>query len=156
MEDVVIVSGVRTPVGTFGGSLKTTPVVQLGALVLKETLKKVSLRPVATDALTQFEPDSLKGIGMIDLEKEGYDYNDSFQPIQIDEVIMGNVVGAGQGQNVARQAAINAGIPSASRRPRIMYASIAVVFVAIVSIIFLFYHYLFISEFNLNFFISIF
>ena len=110
MEDVVIVSGVRTPVGTFGGSLKTTPVVQLGALVLKETLKKVSLRPVVTDALTQFEPDSLKGIGMIDLEKEGYDYNDSFQPIQIDEVIMGNVVGAGQGQNVARQAMIKAGI----------------------------------------------
>jgi len=110
MKDVVIVSGVRTPVGTFGGSLKTTPVVQLGALVLKETLKKVSLRPVATDALTQFEPDSLKGIGMIDLEKEGYDYNDSFQPIQIDEVIMGNVVGAGQGQNVARQAMIKAGI----------------------------------------------
>lgn len=110
MEDVVIVSGVRTPVGTFGGSLKTTPVVQLGALVLKGTLKKVSLRPVATDALTQFEPDSLKGIGMIELEKEGYDYNDSFQPIQIDEVIMGNVVGAGQGQNVARQAMIKAGI----------------------------------------------
>ena len=110
MKDVVIVSGVRTPVGTFGGSLKTTPVVQLGALVLKETLKKVSLRPVATDALTQFEPDSLKGIGMIELEKEGYDYNDSFQPIQIDEVIMGNVVGAGQGQNVARQAMIKAGI----------------------------------------------
>ncbi len=110
MKDVVIVSGVRTPVGTFGGSLKTTPVVQLGALVLKETLKKVSLRPVATDALTQFEPDSLKSIGMIDLEKEGYDYNDSFQTIQIDEVIMGNVVGAGQGQNVARQAMIKAGI----------------------------------------------
>ncbi|MFH1933003.1 MAG: acetyl-CoA C-acetyltransferase [Pseudomonadota bacterium] len=110
MKDVVIVSGVRTPVGTFGGSLKTTPVVQLGALVLKETLKKVGLRPVATDALTQFEPDSLKGIGMIELEKEGYDYNDSFQPIQIDEVIMGNVVGAGQGQNVARQAMIKAGI----------------------------------------------
>ena len=111
MEDVVIVSGVRTPVGTFGGSLKTTSVVQLGALVLKEALKKVSLRPVVTEALSQFEPDSLKGIGMIDLEKEGYDYNDSFQPIEIDEVIMGNVVGAGQGQNVARQAMIRAGIP---------------------------------------------
>jgi acetyl-CoA C-acetyltransferase len=111
MEDVVIVSGVRTPVGTFGGSLKTTSVVQLGALVLKEALKKVSLRPVVTEALSQFEPDSLKGIGMIDLEKEGYDYNDSFQPIEIDEVIMGNVVGAGQGQNVARQAVIRAGIP---------------------------------------------
>jgi len=111
MKDVVIVAGVRTPVGTFGGSLKTTPVVQLGALVLKEALKRVSLRPVVTEALSQFEPDSLKGIGMIDLEKEGYDYNDSFRPIEIDEVIMGNVVGAGQGQNVARQAMIRAGIP---------------------------------------------
>jgi len=110
MADVVIVSGTRTAVGTFGGSLKTTPVVQLGALVLKETLKKVNLRPVVTDALTQFEPDALKGIGMIELEKKGYDYNDSLQPVQIDEVIMGNVVGAGQGQNVGRQAMINAGI----------------------------------------------
>lgn len=111
MGDVVIVSGARTPVGTFGASLKSTPVVQLGALVLKETLKKINLRPVATEAMTQFEPDALKDIGMIDLEKEGYDYEDSSQPIEIDEVIMGNVVGAGQGQNVSRQAMIRAGIP---------------------------------------------
>lgn len=110
MRDVVIVSGARTPVGTFGGSLKATPVVQLGALVLKESLKKVNLRPVATEDLTQFEPDPLTGTGMIDLEKKAYDYDESFQPIQIDEVIMGNVVGAGQGQNVARQAMIRAGI----------------------------------------------
>jgi acetyl-CoA C-acetyltransferase len=110
MRDVVIVSGVRTPVGTFGGSLKTTPVVELGGLVLKETLKKVNLRPAAMDDLTQFQPDSLKGTGVIDLEREAYDYGDSSQPIQIDEVIMGNVVGAGQGQNVARQAMIRAGI----------------------------------------------
>jgi acetyl-CoA C-acetyltransferase len=48
---------------------------------------------------------------MIDLEKAGYDYDDSLQPIEINEVIMGNVVGAGQGQNVARQAMIKAGIP---------------------------------------------
>jgi len=110
MADVVIVSGTRTAVGNFGGSLKATPVVQLGALVLKETLKKVNLRPVVTDALTQFEPDALKGRGMIDLEKEVYDYDDSLQPVQVDEVIMGNVVGAGQGQNVGRQATIKAGI----------------------------------------------
>jgi acetyl-CoA C-acetyltransferase len=110
MRDVVIVSGARTPVGSFGGTLKTTPVVQLGALVLRETLKKVNLRPVAMDALTQFEPDGIKGKGMIELEKEGYDYDDSFRPVQIDEVIMGNVVGAGQGQNVGRQAMIRAGI----------------------------------------------
>ena len=111
MKDVVIVSGARTPVGTFGKSLRTTPVVSLGALVLKETLKKVNLRPVVTDAVTQFEPDGIKGRGMIELEKKGYDYDDSLQPIQIDEVIMGNVVGAGQGQNVTRQAMIRAGIP---------------------------------------------
>ena len=110
MRDVVIVSGIRTPVGTFGGTLKSTPVVQLGALVLKEALKKVNLRPVATDNLTQFGPDALKGIGMIDLEKGAYDYDDSYQPVEIDEVIFGNVVGAGQGQNVARQAMIRAGI----------------------------------------------
>ena len=111
MTDVVIVSGARTPVGTFGASLKTTPVVELGALVLKETLKKANLRPVATEALTKFEPDALKGRGMIELEKNGYDYDDSLQPVQVDEVIMGNVVGAGQGQNVARQSMIRAGIP---------------------------------------------
>ena len=110
MREVVIVSGVRTPVGAFGGSLKSTPVVQLGALVLKETLKKAGLRPVATQKLTRFEPDALKGGGMVELEKEAYDYDDALQPVEIDEVIMGNVVGAGQGQNVARQATIRAGI----------------------------------------------
>ena len=110
MRDVVIIDGARTPVGAFGGSLKTTPVVQLGALVLKETLKKAGLRPFATEGLTKYEPDSLKGRGMVELEKEAYDYDESLQPVQIDEVIMGNVVGAGQGQNVARQATIRGGI----------------------------------------------
>ena len=110
MGDVVVVSGKRTPVGTFGKTLKSTPVVELGALVLKETLKKVQLKPVATDSLTQFEPDALRGLGMIDLEKQAYDYDDALQAVQVDEVIMGNVVGAAQGQNVARQAMIKAGI----------------------------------------------
>ena len=111
MRDVVIVSGARTPVGAFAGSLKDTPVVQLGALVLKETLKKVGLRPVASEKLTQFEPDALKDTGQVELEKGFYDYDDALQPVNIDEVIMGNVVAAGQGQNVARQASIRAGIP---------------------------------------------
>jgi acetyl-CoA C-acetyltransferase len=110
MRNVVIVSGVRTPVGSFGGYLKSTPVVELGALVIKETLKKAGLKPVATKKITRFEPDFLKGSGMIELEKAAHDYDDSFQPVNIDEVIMGNVVGAGQGQNVARQAMIKAGI----------------------------------------------
>ena len=111
MRDVVIVAGARTPVGSFGGSLTSTPVVQLGALVLKETLKKAGLKPVTGDHITRFEPDALKGIGRLDLEKKNYNYADSLQPVNVDEVIMGNVVGAGQGQNVARQAMINAGIP---------------------------------------------
>jgi acetyl-CoA C-acetyltransferase len=111
MRDVVIVSGARTPVGAFGGSLKDTPVVQLGALVLKETLKKAGLRPVASEQLTRFEPDALKDTGQVELEKGFYDYDDALEPVNIDEVIMGNVVAAGQGQNVARQASIRAGIP---------------------------------------------
>lgn len=111
MRDVVIVAGARTPVGSFGGALVSTPVVQLGALVLKETLKKAGLRPVAGENVTRFEPDALKGSGLVDLEKNNYDYADSLNPIDVDEVIMGNVVGAGQGQNVARQAMVHAGIP---------------------------------------------
>ena len=111
MRDVVIVGGMRTPVGSFGGSLKSTSVVTLGSLILKETLKKLGLRPFASEELKAFEPDALKGLGVIELEKNTYDYNDSLQPIEIDEVIMGNVIGAGQGQNVARQATIHAGIP---------------------------------------------
>ena len=110
MHEVVIISGARTPVGAFGGSLKDVPVIQLGALVLKETLKKANLRPFASKSLLNMEPDALKGLGMIDLEKAAYDYDDRFQPVQVDEVIMGNVVGAGQGQNVARQATIRAGL----------------------------------------------
>ncbi len=111
MRNAVIVSGIRTPVGSFGGTLKSTPVVELGALVLKETLKKANLRPVATSLLTRHEPDAIKGLGMIDLEKEGHDYDEALQPVEVNEVIMGNVVGAGQGQNVTRQAMIKAGIP---------------------------------------------
>lgn len=85
--------------------------VTLGSLVLKETLKKLGLRPSISDALKSYEPDALKGSGVIELEKKDYDYPDSLQPINIDEVIMGNVIGAGQGQNVARQSLIHAGIP---------------------------------------------
>jgi acetyl-CoA C-acetyltransferase len=110
MKDVVIVSGARTPVGTFGGSLKSIPVVDLGALVLKQTLKRVGMRPQASDKLIGYEPDAIAGRGRVELESQFYDYEDGLTPLQIDEVIMGNVVGAGQGQNVARQATVRAGI----------------------------------------------
>ncbi|MCK5837697.1 MAG: acetyl-CoA C-acetyltransferase, partial [Desulfobacula sp.] len=59
----------------------------------------------------EFSPDTLKDQGMIDIEKKGYDYDDALTPISIDEVIMGNVLQAGQGQNTARQAMIASGIP---------------------------------------------
>lgn len=114
MRDVVIVSGARTPVGNFNGSLQDVPVVQLGALVLKETLKKAGLKPVVSNAQKEAAPDALKDQGMVELETSAYDYADDLQPIAVDEVIMGNVVGAGQGQNPARQAMIYAGLPKES------------------------------------------
>ncbi len=110
MQDVVIVSGVRTPVGSFGGSLKNVPVVELGSYVMKDVLKRAGLRPSADPEGESFGPDSLKDQGQIDLEKKGYDYGDNLQPVFVDEVIMGNVLQAGQGQNTARQAMIGAGI----------------------------------------------
>ena len=111
MRNVVIVSASRTAVGNFGGSLKDVSVTELGALVLKETLKKADLRPEASEQQKQMAPDSLMDAGIIELEQKGYDYDSTLQPISIDEVIMGNVVGAAQGQNVARQAMIYAGFP---------------------------------------------
>ncbi len=111
MREVVIVSGVRTAVGSFGGTLRGISVVELGSIVIKEALKRAGIRPIVSESLKEFEPDIFKGRGMIELEKRYYDYDDSLKPVQVDEVIMGNVVGAGQGQNVARQAMIHAGIP---------------------------------------------
>ena len=75
-KDIVITSALRTPIGTFKGSLKNLSADKLGALVIKETIFKSNL-----------------------------------EPEEIDEVIMGQVLTAGAGQNPARQAAINAGIP---------------------------------------------
>jgi len=110
-EKAVIVSGVRTAIGNFGGSLKDISVVELGSIVIKEALKKAGLKPVSSEKLLGYSPESLKDAGMTELEKNYYDYDDSLQEVQVDEVIMGNVLQGGQGQNPARQAAIYAGIP---------------------------------------------
>ena len=110
MRDVVIVNGSRTPIGAFGGTLASTPVVELGALVLKETLKRAGVRPVVSNECRSCAPDRIRDAGLIELEQIYHDYDESLQPIEIDQVIMGNVLGAGQGQNVARQAMIRAGI----------------------------------------------
>jgi acetyl-CoA C-acetyltransferase len=76
MNEVVIVSAVRTAQGKFDGALKTFSAPQLGGIVITEAMKQAGI-----------------------------------QPTEVNEVIMGNVVSAGLGQNVARQAAIYAGIP---------------------------------------------
>ena len=75
-KEVVIVSAIRTPIGTYKGSLKNIRSDQLGSIVINEVLKR-----------SEFSKD------------------------EIDEVIMGQVLTAGAGQNPARQAAINAGLP---------------------------------------------
>jgi acetyl-CoA C-acetyltransferase len=75
-ENIVIVAGTRTALGSFGGTLSGTPAAQLGSAVIKSLLEKTGV-------------------------KED----------QIDEVIMGQVLAAGNGQNPARQAALSAGIP---------------------------------------------
>ena len=111
MSDVVIVSGTRTAIGTFGGSLRDIPVVNLGALVIKEALKRAGLKPKAGKKLVGYAPEALKDAGLTELEKAHYDWDDSLKEVQVDEVIMGNVLQGGQGQNTARQATIYAGLP---------------------------------------------
>ena len=75
-NDVVITAALRTPIGTYKGSLKGLEAHKLGAIAIKEVVYKSKLK--ADD---------------------------------IDEIIMGHVLTSGLGQNPARQASINAGIP---------------------------------------------
>jgi acetyl-CoA C-acetyltransferase len=111
MKDVVIVSGVRTAVGSFGGALKNMPVVDLGAAVIKDVLQRRNLKPVASPFVSELAPDALRDEGAIALEQRYQDWPEAAQPINVDEVVMGNVLQAGQGQNTARQAMIRAGVP---------------------------------------------
>jgi len=111
MTEAVIVSGVRTAIGNFGGSLQDVPAVKLGAIAIKEALKKAGLRPKVNPEVLSRAPASLKDAGMIELEKKYSDWDSSLKEVAIDEVIMGNVLQAGQGQNVARQASIYGGVP---------------------------------------------
>jgi acetyl-CoA C-acetyltransferase len=108
--DVVVVSGARTAIGSFGGSLKDTPVVQLGSLVIKETLKRAGLRPRTGKKLLDVGPDALKG-EPCEVEQKACNWDTSLKEVQVDEVVMGCVLQGGQGQNVARQAMIYAGVP---------------------------------------------
>ena len=76
LDEVVILAAIRTPIGTYKGSLKDIKSDQLGSIVIKEVIQRSNIKKQ-----------------------------------EIDEVIMGQVLTAGTGQNSARQAAINAGLP---------------------------------------------
>src|SRR4030066_1498033 len=108
-QEVVITSAVRTAIGSFGCALRDVPAVQLGSTVVHEVLKRKGLRPVPPRENVEFRPKLLPK-GVIKLEKFGT-WDDSAKEIVVDEVIMGNVLQAGQGQNAARQAALYGGLP---------------------------------------------
>jgi acetyl-CoA C-acetyltransferase len=75
-EPAVILSACRTPIGSFGGALKDFSAVDLGAIVIREAIRRADIKP-----------------------------------IDLGDVIMGCVLQAGAGMNVARQAALKAGVP---------------------------------------------
>ena len=74
MKDVVIVSGARTAVGSFGGSLKCLSVTDLGALVIKEAIKRAGLRPAISDAVKACRCDTFGDFDMTETTKY-YDYD---------------------------------------------------------------------------------
>ncbi|MDI9646257.1 MAG: acetyl-CoA C-acetyltransferase [Archaeoglobales archaeon] len=103
----VIIDAVRTPVGRFGGALKDLQAFELGAVAINGLMKKVKIKPVPTKESIDFYPEKLPK-GKIPLEK--FEDFDGIE-VPVDEVIMGNVLQAAQGQNPARQATIFAGLP---------------------------------------------
>jgi len=103
----VIVGAARTPVGRFGGSLKDLAAYELGSIAIRGLLKKLGVAPKPVPESIEFYPEKLEK-GRIELESA---YNYDGVELEIDEVVMGNVLQAAQGQNPARQAAILAGIP---------------------------------------------
>ena len=74
--------------------------MELGATVIKDVLKRVNLRPAVGDDMKAGVPDSLRDQGMIELEAKAQDWDANAAPVVIDEVIMGNVLQAGLGQNL--------------------------------------------------------
>jgi acetyl-CoA C-acetyltransferase len=110
MREAVIVSCARTAIGQFGQSLKDVPVVQLGGLAIKEAIKRAGIRP-SRNKDKEFAPNAFEGKTDTDLEAKYYDFDAGLKEVVIDEVIMGNVLQAGLGQNSARQASINGGVP---------------------------------------------
>ena len=85
MTEAVIVSGVRTAIGNFGGSLQDTPVVKLGSIVIKEALKRVGLRPRVSSEVLSYAPEVLRDMGVIELEEKFQDWDESIQEVDVDE-----------------------------------------------------------------------
>jgi len=110
MKEVAIVSAVRTAIGSFGGSLKDVPVVDLGSLVVHESLVRAGCRPASGKSFLDATPDKLKG-KPAGVEETAMKWDPDLKEIQVDEVIMGHVVPAAQGQNTARQVCIRSGLP---------------------------------------------
>jgi acetyl-CoA C-acetyltransferase len=111
MREAVIVSVARTAIGNFGGALQDVPAVQLQATAIKGALKKVGVRPGRSPQMDALAPKAFQGVGETELEKKYNNWDKSLKEIYIDEVIIGNVLQAGQGQNPGRQAQLQAGIP---------------------------------------------
>src|SRR5918912_2038944 len=76
MDNAVILSACRTPIGSFGGALKDLSAADLGAIVVREAIARANVAPA-----------------------------------EVGDVILGCVLQAGAGMNVARQAALKAGVP---------------------------------------------
>ncbi len=111
MQEAVIVSAARTPVGAFGGSLKDVTAIEMGSIVIREAVRRAGLRPVLSDLMKSAAPDKFRDAGPVELETQADQWDSNAAPVVVDEVIMGNVLQGGQGQNPGRQAMIRAGIP---------------------------------------------
>jgi acetyl-CoA C-acetyltransferase len=107
----VIVSAVRTAIGSFGGVLKDVSAVDLGRTVIKESLRRAGVRPVAPAYAKEIRPSISKDVERSEVEAKYMDWDQALRPVYIDEVIMGNVLQAGLGQHTGRQASIKAGVP---------------------------------------------
>ena len=75
MREVVIVSGARTAIGSFGGVLKDVSAIDLGATVMKAAIARAGLKPQRSGIMAETAPDALKDQGVIELEKATGDYS---------------------------------------------------------------------------------
>lgn len=111
MSEPVIINGVRTPIGRFGGTLKDLKVTELGSTAIKGVFEDIGLKPKAPEKRKNYRPSKFSDVEICSLEEEHMDWGEGSKEIEIDEVIMGNVLQGGQGQNTSRQASIKAGVP---------------------------------------------